>query len=174
MIDLIIKYMGSIGSSEMDIMRESHDFKYCYIFSVMFAKRSAAFKKICIIFLFIYIGTFLLEKMTTHTYKWNDNFFYRSGFARSIIVSIRYSRSSVKKIGRIDFLLSSLAENRMVNRRGRFAMDESNGRELARLSGRVTLKISSLLLKPDFFLVILSELRRPLRSVRFFCRFCNI
>jgi len=51
---------------------------------------------------------------------------------------------------------------------------ESDGRELARSSGRVTLKISSLLLKPDFFLVILSELRRPLRSVRFFCRFCNI
>ena len=48
------------------------------------------------------------------------------------------------------------------------------GRELARSLGRVTLKISSLLLKPDFFLFILSELRRPLRSVRFFCRFCNI
>lgn len=134
----------------------------------MFAKRSVAFKKYNI---FIYLLKLLFQKLT-RTCTSEMMTFYCSGlYDFSFVIT---SFGCKEKIERIDFLLSSLAENRIVNRRGRFAMDESNGRELARSSGRVTLKISSLLLKPDFFLVILSELRRPLRSVRFFCRFCNI
>lgn len=134
----------------------------------MFAKRSIAFKKYNI---FIYLLKLLFQKLT-RTCTSEMMTFYCSGlYDLSFVIT---SFGCKEKIERIDFLLSSLAENRIVNRRGRFAMDESNGRELARSSGRVTLKISSLLLKPDFFLVILSELRRPLRSVRFFCRFCNI
>jgi len=134
----------------------------------VFAKRSIAFKKYNI---FIYLLKLLFQKLT-RTCTSEMMTFYCSGlYDLSFVIT---SFGCKEKIERIDFLLSSLAENRIVNRRGRFAMDESNGRELARSSGRVTLKISSLLLKPDFFLVILSELRRPLRSVRFFCRFCNI
>lgn len=135
----------------------------------MFAKRKASLLKKYNIF--IYLLKLLFQKLS-RTCTSEMMTFYRSGlYDFSFVIT---SVGCKEKIGRIDFLLSSLAENRMVNRRGRFAMDESNGRELARSSGRVTLKISSLLLKPDFFLVILSELRRPLRSVRFFCRFCNI
>lgn len=59
MIDLIVEYIGLIGSFEMEITRELQDFKYCYIFSVMFARRSAALKKYNI---FIYLLELLFEK----------------------------------------------------------------------------------------------------------------
>lgn len=59
----------------MEITRELQDFKYCYILSVMFARRSAALKKYNI---FIYLLELLFEKWP-HTRTSGMIIFYRSG-----------------------------------------------------------------------------------------------